>query len=126
VRYTFDDNRLITPFASLTAPDTGAGYPQFYSIGLSRNQYFTVGENHVFSMALLNQFRLSFSRTDFRALPGVANDPDLNPKFHLYRYAEHTREHVFLHDQPQLHLVVSPSEIQWRHGAGQRRDEPFI
>jgi hypothetical protein len=80
-RYTFDDNRLTTPFASLTANDTGAGYPQFYSIGVSRNQYFTVGENHVFSTTLLNQFRLSFSRTDFRGLPGVANDPGLNPDF---------------------------------------------
>jgi hypothetical protein len=81
VRYTFDDNRLTTPFASLTASDTGAGYPQFHSIGVSRNQYFTVGENHVFSTSLLNQFRLSFSRTDFRGLPGVANDPGLNPNF---------------------------------------------
>jgi hypothetical protein len=81
VRYTFDDNRLTTPFASLTANDTGAGYPQFYSIGVSRNQYFTVGENHVFSTTLLNQFRLSFSRTVFRGLPGVTNDASLNPDF---------------------------------------------
>ncbi len=48
-RYTFDDNRLSIPYASLSTNDTGSGYPQFFSIGNSRNQYVTFGENHIFS-----------------------------------------------------------------------------
>jgi len=82
-RYTFDDNHLTTPYPSLTAADTGPAYPQFYSIGVSRNQYFTVGENHIFTTNVLNQFRLSFSRTDFRGLPGINRVPGLNPDFDL-------------------------------------------
>src|SRR6266849_1738616 len=82
-RYALDDNRLTTPFASLTASDTGAAYPQFFSIGVSRNQYFTVGENHIFSANVLNQFRLSFSRTNFQGLPGVNRVPGLNPDFDM-------------------------------------------
>jgi hypothetical protein len=82
-RYTFDDNRLATPFGNLTSSDTGTAYPQFYSIGTSRNQYVTLGENHIFSATVLNQFRLSFSRTNFQGLPGVTNVPGLNPDFNL-------------------------------------------
>ncbi|MBZ5643111.1 MAG: carboxypeptidase regulatory-like domain-containing protein [Acidobacteriia bacterium] len=82
-RYTLDDNLLTTPYASLSASDTGAAYPQFYSIGRSRNQYFTVGENHVFSADVLNQFRLSFSRTNFAGYPGINRVPGLNPDFDM-------------------------------------------
>jgi hypothetical protein len=82
-RYTIDDTRLTDPYASLTSSDTGDAYPQYYSIGVSRNQYFTLGENHIFSPNLLNSFRLSFSRTQFTALPGINRVPDLNPDFDL-------------------------------------------
>ena len=50
---------------------------------MSRNQYFTVGENHIFSANVLNQFRLSFSRTNFQGLPGINRIPGLNPDFDL-------------------------------------------
>jgi hypothetical protein len=82
-RYTIDDTRLTDPYANLSSGDTGTAYPQYFSIGVSRNQYFTLGENHIFSPTLLNSFRLSFSRTQFTALPGVNRISDLNPDFDL-------------------------------------------
>jgi hypothetical protein len=82
-RYTFDDNRLVTPYNNLSASDTGNGYPQFFSLGVSRNQYVTFGENHVFSTTMFNQGRLSFSRTNFIGRPGVRRVSDLNPDFDL-------------------------------------------
>ena len=80
-RYTFDDNRLTIPYASLSIADTGAGFPQFYSIGNSRNQYVTFGENHIFSPTVLNQARLSFSRSNIIARPGINEVAGLNPNF---------------------------------------------
>ena len=82
-RYTFDDNRFTTPYASLSTADTGTAYPQFASIGNSRNQYVTFGENHVFSATVLNQARLSFSRTNFIGYPGTNRISDLNPNFDM-------------------------------------------
>jgi hypothetical protein len=43
---------------------SGVAFPGFRVVGASQNQYLTVGENHVFSPALLNSARLSFSRTN--------------------------------------------------------------
>jgi hypothetical protein len=80
-RYTFDDNRLNVPYASLSTSDTGSGYPQFFSDGFSRNQYVTFGENHIFSPTVLNQARLSFSRTNVIAYPGLNEEAGLNPNF---------------------------------------------
>ena len=82
-RYTFDDTHLIDPYAAITATDTGTGYPQWSSVGLSRNQYITVGENHIFSASLLNSLRLSFSRTNFKGLTRQNLVPGLNPNFGL-------------------------------------------
>ena len=50
-RFTFDDARDTTPYlgGNLQAVDTGTGYPQFFNIGPSRNQYVTFGENHIFT-----------------------------------------------------------------------------
>jgi len=82
-RYTLNDTRLVTPYNNLSSADTGNGYPQFFSLGLSRNQYVTFGENHIFSSTLLNSGRLSFSRTNFIGYPGINRDPGLNPDFDM-------------------------------------------
>jgi len=55
VRYTIDD---------AVQTQTGTGWPQFSTVPLSRNQFITLSENHVFSAALLNTARFSFSRTN--------------------------------------------------------------
>jgi hypothetical protein len=83
VRYTINDTRLTDPFAALSSTDTGSAYPQWYSIGRSRNQFFTIGENHIFSPTVLNSFRLSFSRTFYIGDVGANNVSDLNPDFAL-------------------------------------------
>ncbi len=80
-RYTLDDNRLTIPYASLSTSDTGAAYPQFYSIGNSRNQSVTFGENHIFSPTILNTGKLSFSRSNVFARPGINEVAGLNPNF---------------------------------------------
>ena len=53
-RYTIDDTAVTQPLA----------YPQFKTIRGSRFQYSTLSESHVFSPALLNTARFSFSRTN--------------------------------------------------------------
>ena len=55
-RYTIDDTEQVRPTT----------FPQFRIIPLSRNQYTTLSENHVFSPTLLNTFRFSYSRTNIR------------------------------------------------------------
>ncbi|MBI2819437.1 MAG: TonB-dependent receptor [Acidobacteria bacterium] len=52
-RYTIHDVEQIKPL----------DFPQFTSAGVSRSQYSTLSENHVFSPVLLNTFRFSYSRT---------------------------------------------------------------
>ena len=54
-RYTVDDDDLITPNA----------FPAFKTFKLSRSQFATLSESHVFSPTLLNTYRFSFSRTNF-------------------------------------------------------------
>jgi hypothetical protein len=54
-RYTMDDTHQTKP---LQFPDVHDRY-------FSRSQYVTLSENHIFSPALLNAFRASFSRTGF-------------------------------------------------------------
>jgi hypothetical protein len=83
VRGTFDDTHMTTPYAaSLVSSDSGAGYPQYDTLGKSRNQFYTLGENHIFSASLLNSFRLSFSRTQFTASFDQFFTP-MNPDFIL-------------------------------------------
>ena len=52
-RYTIDD-------ATETRPDS---FPQFHDDWLSRGQFVTLSENHIFSPTLLNSVRLFFART---------------------------------------------------------------
>ncbi len=63
VRYTVDDTNL-------GKPDP---YPQFYDTNLSRSQFLTLAENHVFSSTLLNSTRLSYARTTMSTITLPAN-----------------------------------------------------
>jgi len=82
-RGTLDDAHMVTPYAaSLISSDQGAGNPQADTQGVSRNQYYSVGENHIFSADLLNAFRFSFARTRFFAGFDELFSP-LNPNFLL-------------------------------------------
>jgi hypothetical protein len=83
-RYTFDDAKITTPYlgGNLSAVDTGTGYPQFSNVGTSRNQYITLGENHIFSPTVLNSLRVSWSRTNYVNLFNN-NNSAMNPNFLL-------------------------------------------
>ena len=83
-RYTIDDGVIHTPFlgGNLSLQDTGTGYPQYTNLGRSRNQYITLGENHIFNPNLLNSARLSFSRMIYKNDFSQANTP-MNPDFLL-------------------------------------------
>ena len=83
-RYTIQDSLITTPFlgGNLSLQDTGTGYPQYTNIGRSRNQYITLGENHIFSPTVLNSFRLSFSRMIYNNDFSQHNTP-MNPNFFL-------------------------------------------
>lgn len=105
VRATFDDLKMKTPYsASLSTADTGAAFPQFDSAGRSRNQYYTLGENHIFSPKVLNSFRLSFSRTFFFAYFDELNS-FLNPNFSL-------------RDSPTCNTATPPNCV-WSFNPGQ-------
>jgi hypothetical protein len=71
VRYTIQNTTQTQPTA----------FPQFASSAYSRNQFLTLSENRIFSQALLNTFRTSFSRTYLNWVladaPGV-NSPQLS------------------------------------------------
>ena len=83
-RYTFDDAVIHTPYVGgvLSLQDSGQAYPQYTNLARSRNQYVTLGENHIFSPVLLNSFRLSFARLPYLNSFTQANTP-LNPDFSL-------------------------------------------
>ena len=53
-RYTIDNGDLLQT----------ASYPVFQTVILSRNQFLTLSESHIFSPTLLNTARFSFSRTN--------------------------------------------------------------
>ena len=67
-RYTIDDAFEVRPGV----------IPPFRSDLKSKNQWLTVSENHVFTPALLNTFRASFSRTHSLSIPTGVNDPALS------------------------------------------------
>jgi hypothetical protein len=69
-RYTIED-----ALDNVPGPGFGAsvyGFKEFQNSEPSRSQFITLSENHIFSPALLNTARLSFSRTNILANP-VAN-----------------------------------------------------
>ncbi|MBI2816813.1 MAG: TonB-dependent receptor [Acidobacteria bacterium] len=71
-RYTIDDAERTTPALNAT------GNPHFIAISTSRSQYGTLSQNHVFSPALLNTFRMSYSRNGM-----INNNPSVffGPQF---------------------------------------------
>ena len=77
-RYTFDDSIVHSPLANIQTLTTGAALPQWNTIGKSRNQWVTFGEDHILSPVLLNSVRLSFGRTNFSVAPEAEVTP-LNP-----------------------------------------------
>jgi Carboxypeptidase regulatory-like domain len=82
-RYSFDDGFTHVPFfANLGTGNTGTGYPQIPAQARSRNQYITLGENHIFSANTLNSLRVSFSRVPYDDFFTEVNTP-LNPDFIL-------------------------------------------
>lgn len=60
-RYTVQDSGVV-------APD---GYPQITTGTEGRDQFITLSENHIFSPALLNTARLSYSRTNILTANGA-------------------------------------------------------
>src|SRR5439155_22022778 len=64
-RYTIDDDALNNATNNIRALASGAAFPGIRTLGTSRSNSATLSEGHVFSPALLNTARLSFSRTNF-------------------------------------------------------------
>src|SRR2546426_1108471 len=64
-RYNIDDDDLNNATNNIRALASGAAFPGIRTLGTSRSQSATVSEGRVFSPALLNTARLSFSRTNF-------------------------------------------------------------
>jgi hypothetical protein len=62
-RYTIDDAQVITPVSTAAGLQS---YPGYTVVNNSRSQYITLSEDHIFSPALLNTARVSFSRTSPR------------------------------------------------------------
>ncbi len=54
-RYLFDNANLTEPFYS--------SFPQWSNYDRTRNQFFTLGEKHIFSNTLINSLNLGISRT---------------------------------------------------------------
>lgn len=64
-RYTIDNGVLNNANLYTQVVPYGAGFPPDSLFQASRYQFMTLGETHVFSSALLNTGRISFSRTVF-------------------------------------------------------------
>ena len=62
VRFTIDASSASTNSFSITTA-AGVGFPQFSENLSSHDSFTTISENHIFTPNLLNQFRLSYSRT---------------------------------------------------------------
>lgn len=62
-RYTIDNGAMNNSNLSTIQASTGVAFPGFRIEAPSRNQFLTLSENHIFSPALLNTARISFSRT---------------------------------------------------------------
>jgi len=62
VRYTQDQSHVLSTAASGTGTG-GAGYPNYTWYSFSGSQFATLSETHIFTPALGNTLRLSYSRT---------------------------------------------------------------
>ncbi len=68
-RYTADqtDSAIVSEtFCSVFFTAAGVGFPEFSEDLESHDQFLTISESHIFSPALLNQFRVSYSRAQYR------------------------------------------------------------
>ena len=65
VRYTIQDGTLDNNGASNVATPSSTASPFLRLVGDTRNQFLSLVENHIFSPAVLNTARLSFSRTAY-------------------------------------------------------------
>ncbi len=74
-RYTIDDADLLTAPPAPTGPYT---YPGFTMDLTSQDHFVTLSENHVFTPALLNTARVSYSRTTPRTISG---SPFVGPQY---------------------------------------------
>src|SRR5256712_2779529 len=81
-RYTVDDGELNNATNNIRALASGAAFPGIRTLGASRNQSGTLSEGHVFSPALLNTARLSFTRTNL-GNQGVSNTNLVGPPYSL-------------------------------------------
>ncbi len=70
VRYTIQD----------TNQDVAGAFPGLGTSNLTRGQFLTLSENHIFSPTLLNTFRASYSRSklDYVNFPNVPTGPNLS------------------------------------------------
>src|SRR5712691_10827124 len=80
-RYTIED-----ALDNVPGPGFGAsvyGFREFQNFEPSRSQFITLSESHIFSPALLNTVRISFSRTnilaDYAAYPAQNGQPVVGP-----------------------------------------------
>ena len=74
VRHTYDGAKQVYPLA--TGVIGTSGFPQFFTNGISMNQFFTVEENRTFTPALLNAVRFSTSVLNWEQTPGnTLNNP---------------------------------------------------
>jgi hypothetical protein len=64
-RVTTDASNVDSPSTMAFTSFNGVAYPQFRGEADNRNVFATASESHIFTPALLNSFRLSFSRTNF-------------------------------------------------------------
>jgi Carboxypeptidase regulatory-like domain/TonB dependent receptor-like, beta-barrel len=84
-RYTISNGSFTSAKNNEQLNGFGDSYPQFGELGDTRNQWITVAENHIFTSALLNTVRLSFSRTHtgevdvFKNLPNNNLGPSILP-----------------------------------------------
>jgi len=74
VRHTYDSARQVYPLA--TGVIGTSGFPQFFTNGISKNQFFTVEENRTFTPSFLNAARFSTSVLTWEQTPGnTLSDP---------------------------------------------------
>ena len=62
-RYTIEDAAVTTGVTSISGVAGVTSFPQFSAMLLSRGQFGTLSENHIFSSTVLNSARFSYSRT---------------------------------------------------------------
>jgi hypothetical protein len=79
VRYTIDNFSFTNATVGVAPSVTGNNYPYFGLVGVSRNQYLTLGETHIFTPTVLNTVQISFSRTNLIARDHFQNFPSGGP-----------------------------------------------